>query len=91
MVFPGGGGGTMTSAWAGWRRFYIPVEADRVHSLLVCISSTLESPTCLLAGRKILIDQNIKTWTGPALCVFSLFELHNVTEHNVQVTKHSNT
>jgi hypothetical protein len=31
-------------------------------------------PATRLAGRKILIEQNIKRRTGPALCVFSLLE-----------------
>ncbi len=36
-----------TSAWAGWSRFDIPVDrSDGVHALLLCTSSTLESPTC---------------------------------------------
>jgi hypothetical protein len=36
-----------TSAWAGWNRFDIPVDRyDGVQSLLICTSSTLESPTC---------------------------------------------
>jgi hypothetical protein len=36
-----------TSAWAGWRKFNIPVDgSDGVHSLLICTSSTLEAPTC---------------------------------------------
>jgi hypothetical protein len=36
-----------TSAWAGWSRFDIPMDRpDGVHSLLICTSSTLESPTC---------------------------------------------
>ncbi len=35
-----------TSAWAGWSRFDIPVDrCGGVHSLLICISSTLGS-TC---------------------------------------------
>jgi hypothetical protein len=62
-----------TSAWAGWSRFDIPVHrSDGVHSLLVCTSSTLESPTChvtRLDSRKILIEQNNKKQTEPALCV----------------------
>ncbi len=37
----------MTSAWAGWSRFGIPVDrSDGVHSLLICTSITLGSPTC---------------------------------------------
>jgi hypothetical protein len=60
-----------TSAWAGWSRFDIPVDRyDGVHSLLLCIRITPESSTCTrLANRKILIEQNIKKRTGPALCV----------------------
>jgi hypothetical protein len=50
-----------TSAWAGWSRFDIPVDRyGEVHSLLICTSSTLGSPTATrLASRKILIEQNI--------------------------------
>jgi hypothetical protein len=57
-----------TSACAGWRRFDIPVDMyGGVHSLLQCSSSTLGSPTSKQANRKILIEQNIKNRTGPAL------------------------
>ncbi len=60
-----------TSAWAGWSRFDIPVDRyGTVHSLLICTSSILGSstvPATGLASRKILIQQNIKKWTGPAL------------------------
>jgi hypothetical protein len=36
-----------TSAWAGWRKFDIPVNRDGgVHSLLICSSSPLGFPTC---------------------------------------------
>jgi hypothetical protein len=36
-----------TSAWAGWSRFDIPVDRyGGVHSLLICTSSPLGSPTC---------------------------------------------
>jgi hypothetical protein len=61
----------MTSAWAGWRRFNIPVDRyGGVHSLLICTSSTVYwglLPATRLASREILIEQNIKKWTGPAL------------------------
>jgi hypothetical protein len=57
-----------TSSCAGWRRFDIPVDRyGGVYSLLQCSSSTLGSPTSRLANRKILIEQNIKNRTGPAL------------------------
>jgi hypothetical protein len=37
----------MTSAWAGWSRFDILVDTyGGVHSLLICTSITLGSPTC---------------------------------------------
>jgi hypothetical protein len=37
----------MTSAWAGWSRFDIPVgRYGGIHSLLICTSSPLGSPTC---------------------------------------------
>jgi hypothetical protein len=42
-----------TSAWAGWSRFDIP--ADRyggVHSLLLCTSSILGTPTCHQASQQ---------------------------------------
>jgi hypothetical protein len=60
-----------TSAWAGWSRFDIPVDRyGGVHSLLRCTSRTLGLlPATRLASREILIEQNIKKWTGPALCV----------------------
>jgi hypothetical protein len=36
-----------TSAWAGWSRFDIPMDRyGKVHSQLICTSSTLGSPTC---------------------------------------------
>jgi hypothetical protein len=59
------------SAWAGWRRFDIPVDRyDGVHSLLICTSSTLGSPSChWVASREIPSEQNLKKRTGPALCV----------------------
>jgi hypothetical protein len=38
---------SMTSAWASFSRFDIPMDrSDGVHSLQLCTSSTLESPTC---------------------------------------------
>jgi hypothetical protein len=41
-----------------------------VHSLLLCTRITLGFlPATRLASRKILIEQNIKKRTGPALCV----------------------
>ncbi len=43
-----------TSAWAGWSRFAIPVDRyDGVHSLLICTSSTLVSPTVTRLGSRI--------------------------------------
>jgi hypothetical protein len=37
----------MTSAWAGWSRFDIPVERyGGVHSQLICTRITLGSSTC---------------------------------------------
>jgi hypothetical protein len=58
-----------TSAWAGWSRFDIPVDRyDGLHSLLICTSSPWGFlPATRLASRKILIVQNIKKLTGPAL------------------------
>ncbi len=42
-----------TSAWAGWRRFDIPLDrSDRVQSLLVCTNSTVESSTCHKASQQ---------------------------------------
>jgi hypothetical protein len=60
-----------TSAWFGWSRFDIPVDRyGRVHSLLLCtIVLWGLLPATRLAGREILIEQNIKKRTGPALCV----------------------
>jgi hypothetical protein len=52
-----------------WSRFDIPVDRyGGVHSLLICTSSILGSPTCHhgLASGIILIEQNIKKRTGPA-------------------------
>jgi hypothetical protein len=50
-----------TSAWAGWSRFDIPVDRyGGVHSLLICTSSILGSPTCHrrgLASRKYLFNK----------------------------------
>ncbi len=44
-----------------------------VHSLLFYTSSTLDLlPVSRLASRKIIIEQNIKSRTGPALYAFSL-------------------
>jgi hypothetical protein len=60
-----------TFAWARWRRFDIPVGWGMyggVRSLLQY--STVRwglLPTTRLA--EILVEQNIKRWTGPALCV----------------------
>jgi hypothetical protein len=43
----------MTSAWAGWSRFNIPVDRyGGVHSLLICTSSTLGFPTCHQASQQ---------------------------------------
>ncbi len=37
----------MTSGWAGWSRFDIPVDrSGGVHSQLICTSSILGSSTC---------------------------------------------
>jgi hypothetical protein len=42
-----------TSAWVGWSRFDIPVDRyGRVHSLLICTSITLVSPTCHQASQQ---------------------------------------
>jgi hypothetical protein len=42
-----------TSAWAGWSRFDISMDRySGVHSLLICTSSTLESPTCHQASQQ---------------------------------------
>jgi hypothetical protein len=42
-----------TSAWASWSRFDIPVDRyDGVHSLLICTSITLSSPTCHQASQQ---------------------------------------
>jgi hypothetical protein len=61
-----------TSAWAGWSRFYIPVDRyGGVHSQLICTSIALGAggrlPATRLVSREILIEQNIKKRTGPAL------------------------
>jgi hypothetical protein len=60
-----------TSAWAGWSRFDILVDRyGGVHSLLICISSILGSPTCHRASQQentYSIQQNTKKRTGPAL------------------------
>jgi hypothetical protein len=66
-----------TSAWADRGRFYIPADKpNRVHSLLICTGCTLRLlPLSGLDSRKILIEQNIKRRTGPALYVFSLLGL----------------
>jgi transposase len=65
----------MTSAWAGWSRFDIQVDRYGevhallgVHALLICtIVNWSFLPATELASRKILIEQNIKKRTGPAL------------------------
>jgi hypothetical protein len=61
-----------TFAWAGWSRFDFPVDRvwwstfpARVHWDLL--------PATRLAGGKILIEQNIKKRTGPALCVLIMY------------------
>ncbi len=61
-----------TSAWAGWSRYDIPVDRyGGVHSLLICTIGILDLlPATGLASRKILIQQNIKKRTGPALWLF---------------------
>jgi hypothetical protein len=60
----------MTSAWAGWSRFDIPLDRyDRVHSLLIYTSNTLGCLPATLTSRMMLIEKNIKKETGPALCV----------------------
>ncbi len=42
-----------TYAWAGWSRFDIPVDRyGGVHSLLICTSSILGSPTCHQASQQ---------------------------------------
>jgi hypothetical protein len=52
-----------TSAWAGWRRFNIPVDVVEYNA---CYSA-LFSPTYQQARQlKILIEQNIKICRGPA-------------------------
>ncbi len=59
------------SAWAGWSRF--DIQLDRfggVHSQLICTAlhwGLLHATR--LASREILVEQNIKKRTGPALCV----------------------
>jgi hypothetical protein len=60
-----------TSAWAGWRRFDIPLDRyGGVQSQLICTSITQGLlPATRLANREILIEQNTKKWTGPSLCV----------------------
>jgi hypothetical protein len=58
-----------TFAWAGWRRFDIPVDRyGGVHYQLICIGVSY-LPLTRPASRKLLIEQNIKLQTGPALCV----------------------
>jgi hypothetical protein len=59
----------MTSAWAAWSRFDIPVDRYvGVHSLLICTSSPLESPTCHQASQhENTYCTKIKKLTGPAL------------------------
>jgi hypothetical protein len=43
----------MTSAWAGWSRFDIPVDRyGGVHSQLICTSSPLGFPTCHQASQQ---------------------------------------
>ncbi len=70
-----------TSAWAGWSRFDIAVDRYAgVHSLL-CGPAEHWSllPATRLASRIILIEQNIKKRTGPALCVLCAYTgLHYV-------------
>jgi hypothetical protein len=58
-----------TSAWAGWSRFDNPVDSySGVHSLLSAPAVYWGLlPATRLASRKILIQQNIKKRTGPAL------------------------
>ncbi len=57
-----------TSAWAGWRRFDIPVDgSDGVHSLAALAVHWKLLPVTRLASRKIPIGQNIKIRTGPSL------------------------
>ncbi len=67
-----------TSAWAGWSRFDIPVDRYGGVLYILCYGGPAEHwgplPASRLASRKILIEQNIKKWTGPALCV--LYGLH---------------
>ncbi len=61
-----------TSPCSGWSRLDIPVDRyGGVHSLLLCTSSTLGCllPATRLASRILLIKQNIKKRTGPAICV----------------------
>jgi hypothetical protein len=77
-----------SSAWTGWRRFYILVDiSDGVHYLQLCTTVNRSLlPVTRLASRKILIEQNIKRRTGPALCVFSLLDaeyngLHYTNTH----------
>jgi hypothetical protein len=60
-----------TCALAGWSRFDIPVDRyGGAHSLLLCTRITLGLlPATRLAIREILLEQNIKKRTGPALCL----------------------
>jgi hypothetical protein len=53
---------SMTSAWAGWSRFDIPVDRyGGVHSLLLCTNVHWGFlPATRLASRIILIEPNIK-------------------------------
>ncbi len=65
----------MTSAWAGWSRFDIPLNRyGGVHSLLFGTSTLGLLPVTRLASREILVEPNIKRQTGPALYVFSLLD-----------------
>jgi hypothetical protein len=65
------------SAWAGWRRFDIPVDkSDGVHSLLIFTSCTytgsLYLPMSEPPGEYVLLEQNIKRRTGQHSYVLSL-------------------
>jgi hypothetical protein len=61
-----------TSAWAGWSRFDIPVDRYGEVLYILCYGGPAEHwgplPATSLASREILIEQNIKKRTGPALC-----------------------
>jgi hypothetical protein len=65
-----------TSAWAGWSNLIF--QWTGILEYILCYGGQAEYwgllPATRLASREILIEQNIKKRTGPALCVLCVYD-----------------